>query len=96
MLSKTDVMAREAVEIPLHGTCHGRRFARTRNGYMGIVPAATGLGDTVSVVACGAVPHVLRHIESDRYSLVGECYVHGIMDGEVVWEDTQWQSIVLV
>jgi hypothetical protein len=41
-------------------------------------------GDIIAVLAGGNVPYVLRPgTEIGEYELIGECYVHGIMDGEI-------------
>ena len=60
-----------------------RTFFISQQGYMGMGPAATEEGDVI-VVALGCdVPLMLRK-ESDHYLLVGECFVWGMMDGEVM------------
>ncbi|KAI0808826.1 hypothetical protein GGR55DRAFT_696525 [Xylaria sp. FL0064] len=69
--------------------CTGRRFFTTQNGFFGIGPASIEEKDIVAVVMGVPVPIVLRAVEdlnSDlkKYIVVGECYVHGIMDGELV------------
>ncbi len=59
----------------------GRRFFTTLSGYMGIGPPHMRSGDLVCVFLGGNVPWVIRQ-DGLEYSLVGECYVHGIMNGE--------------
>lgn len=63
-----------------------RRFAVTRKGYFVLGPDALQAGDVVAVLRGGKVPFVLRKVSVDggdeRWVLVGECYVHGLMDGE--------------
>lgn len=74
----------------------GRRFFTTLGGYMGLGPPGMCPGDLICVFLGGPVPWVIRPFNSE-YILVGECYVHGIMDGEVM--NTQYlpvQDIVLV
>jgi hypothetical protein len=44
---------------------------------------STRAGDEVWVLAGGRVPYVLRPKGNNEYELVGEAYVHGIMDGEL-------------
>jgi hypothetical protein len=60
-----------------------RRFVITTMGYFGLVPKDAGRGDTICVLWGGQMPFVLRQ-ENGYYVLVGECYVHGKMDGEVM------------
>ena len=66
-----------------------RRLFATGNKYIGLAPAGTKVGDLVCVLLGGNTPFLLRPSEeySDRYRLVGECYVHGIMHGEVLRRD---------
>lgn len=63
--------------------CWGRSFFRTKGGYMGLGPQILQPGDFVCVLAGGEVPFILRP-DHDYYKLVGECYLHGIMNGEAV------------
>lgn len=62
----------------------GRRFCVTQDGYMGLVPARATKGDGICVFLGGAVPFVIRKTDNGHYSLVGECYVHGLMDGKAL------------
>jgi hypothetical protein len=78
-----------------------RRLFVTKKGYLGIGPRDVEQGDLVCVLRGAQVPFVLREQLSARRvrstfwkrekihcELVGECYVHGIMDGEV-WKSLQ-------
>ncbi|KAK8044409.1 HET-domain-containing protein [Apiospora rasikravindrae] len=69
-----------------------RRLGRGANGYMVLVPGHTEVGDQIVLVKEGKVPLVLRSCkrgddggvggqEAD-YTVVGEAYVEGTMDGE--------------
>jgi hypothetical protein len=61
----------------------GWRLFTTRKGHVGIAPDGVKF-DTVAIFSGGKVPFLLRErpsIESG-WSLIGECYVHGIMEGE--------------
>lgn len=52
---------------------------------MCLVPQVAQNGDHICVLLGGSTPFVLREIDGqDEYKLIGEAYVHGIMDGEVV------------
>lgn len=59
-----------------------RRLATTDRGYLGLVPASTKGGDYISVMPGCNVPLILRR-EGECFRVLGECYVHGIMSGEV-------------
>lgn len=41
-------------------------------------------GDVIAVMFGMNIPLVLRPVGGDYYQIVGEAYVHGIMDGEVM------------
>ncbi|MCJ1460505.1 hypothetical protein MMC28_010887 [Mycoblastus sanguinarius] len=60
-----------------------RRFFTTIGGYMGLGHPRMQPGDKVCVFMGGAVPWVIRQ-EGEEYVLIGECYVHGLMDGEAM------------
>jgi hypothetical protein len=62
-----------------------RRSFETRSGMLGLGPLATATDDIVVVLFGGTVPFVLRpDADKQRYRLVGECYVHDVMNGEAV------------
>lgn len=58
-----------------------RRLARTRDGYLCLVPAGARVGDSIVICKGGKTPLLLRP-ESKHWTLLGETYVHGMMDGE--------------
>ncbi len=57
-----------------------RRFVITSQGAFGLVPVNALMGDLIMVLYGLSVPVVLRKLASS-YWLVGECYIHGAMDG---------------
>lgn len=81
-LEPDDVARRTNMLYPLNNTCLFCRFCWTAKGYMGIAPHATQAADIVCVFFGGQVPHIMRDTGEGHYELVGECYIHGIMDGE--------------
>ena len=58
-----------------------RCMMRTKKGYLGLAPAVTQLGDRISLLKGLKAPVVLRP-KGEAWELVGECYIHGIMNGE--------------
>lgn len=81
-----DRFARTAAAV-----CHGRKFFITEEGFFGVGPAATQIGDAVHVLLGADVPFLLRQGNMcGRYNLdgswklMGECYVQGLMIGEAV------------
>ncbi|KAL7781095.1 heterokaryon incompatibility domain-containing protein [Trichoderma afarasin] len=66
-----------------NGASKNRIFARTTSGYYVLGPAVMEKGDVVCVLFGGKLPFCLRPI-GERYLLVGECYAHGLMEGEAL------------
>lgn len=64
-------------------TCYGRKLAITHGRSMGLVSAAAQVGDEIFVLAGGQVLHTLRP-KGDCYTYLGDCYLHGFMDGEAL------------
>jgi len=61
-----------------------RESFRTEKGYVGMGPEDAQNDDVVYVLPGADVPYLLRPRENGRFELVGQCYLHGIMDGEAV------------
>lgn len=74
-----------------------RKFFITKKKLIGLGPGALRQDDWVAIVPGSDVPFVLRAVgdkdsamgrtqfpKDARFQLVGECYVHGIMNGEAV------------
>lgn len=70
--------------------CIGRRFCVTEAGYMAMVPPGTAEGDMVALLCGVDIPQILRGNSTadggsgSGHRLVGEAYVHGLMDGEMM------------
>ncbi|KAK1823013.1 hypothetical protein LTR12_002539 [Friedmanniomyces endolithicus] len=64
-------------------TCIGRCIAFGKTQGLGLVPRTSCEGDIVCILHGSKVPVVLRRVDS-RYRLVGQCYWHGGMHGELV------------
>ena len=79
----------------------------TSQGFLGLGRQTVEKGDEVFIIKGSPVPLILRPIEGARlsqlglpereqgYLFVGECYLHGFMDGEAVKSDTKWQRVHL-
>ena len=68
---------------------HGRKLFRTKSGHFGLGPGCAQAGDKVGVLLGADVPFVLRTAQAPDdstkiYHVVGECYLHGFMDGEAL------------
>jgi Heterokaryon incompatibility protein (HET) len=76
-----------------------RRLFRTAEGHFGLGYQSMDEDDEVWILSEASVPFVLRkslNRNINRYSLIGECYVHGMMNGEYL-RDSQpaWQNLEL-
>jgi hypothetical protein len=69
-----------------------RRLFTTETGYLGLGPVSLQKGDQVWLCKGGRVPLVLRPVGSSCFKLIGETYVHGVMNGEV-WRKLKKQRM---
>lgn len=78
----------------------GRRMFRTKENLLGMGPKSTQEGDEVWVIMGAKVPFILRPVEGGkapkRYRLVGEAFVLGYMDGEVLQEKRKLEAFGLI
>ena len=81
-LSPSQSARKNEMNVALKSAAGCRRFCWTTGGRMGIFPAATRVGDLVCVLFGGQVLYVLRGADHNHFEFVGECYIHGLMDGE--------------
>ena len=75
----------------IENTTMNRVFCVTEKDYIGLVPYRARVNDLIVVLFGGHTPFVLREREvpgsaetGRRWQLIGECYVHGFMDGEAL------------
>ncbi|KAF2837865.1 HET-domain-containing protein [Patellaria atrata CBS 101060] len=85
-LSKDSVVREEQIRYRNAFMTH-RDFCLTDNGFLGWVPIGTRIEDYVCLARGGPVPLILRNISESKFQLVGDAYIHGIMDGEVMPDD---------
>ncbi|EHK21833.1 uncharacterized protein TRIVIDRAFT_222685 [Trichoderma virens Gv29-8] len=74
---------REEWSRSANGASKNRIFARTSSVYYVLGPVVIEKGDVVCVLFGGRLLFCLRSI-GNRYLLVGECYTHGLMEGEAL------------
>ncbi|KAJ4855732.1 heterokaryon incompatibility protein (HET) domain-containing protein [Trichoderma breve] len=73
-----------------------RRLARTKKGYLAVVPSQSRVGDQISLYEGGKFPFVVRtRTGQGPKQLVGPCYVHGIMYGEA-WDQSLCQAVEII
>lgn len=82
---ESDVQTLRAViyQEALNTMCLGRRLFTTSLGHAGLGPQSMDVGDTVAILYGSSHPVVLRQ-KGDFYTIVGMCYVQGIMEGQAV------------
>jgi hypothetical protein len=93
-LASTAMEIYQAEETPSHrftlasGRASGfRRVFRTSRGYIGLCPLPSEVGDEVWLLQGALVPFVLREVaEKGKYEMIGEAYLHGFMNGEMLTE----------
>lgn len=58
-----------------------RKFFVSHSGRVGLLPLLARADDLIFVFPESHIPFVLRPVD-DGYHLLGDCYIHGMMDGE--------------
>ncbi|KAL6363072.1 hypothetical protein LRP88_02474 [Fusarium phalaenopsidis] len=71
-------------------------FCRTEKGYAGLVPGGSQRGDEICTFGGGKAPFVLRKHLGAEYTLVGECYMHGLMYGAENVQGAQERQFCIV
>ena len=64
---------------------HSRSFFVSSKGYMGLGPLDAKVGDEICVLLGCNQPLVIRRV-GDHHLVVGQCYVYGMMFGEMIDE----------
>ncbi|KAL9071449.1 MAG: hypothetical protein Q9161_004166 [Pseudevernia consocians] len=75
------VISREAVSWATN-VMAWRRLITTEKGYLGLAIAATEPKDRVCILVGCKTPLILRP-HDNYFRVIGECYIHGIMRGEI-------------
>ena len=95
-LTAEEKQRRNWMLMDIKRTSFGRRLIQTREGLIGLGPGSAEIGDLVCVLFGGHVLYVLRKEQSDHYKFVGECYVHGMMDGEAINSSNTRREFIIV
>ncbi|WKT54197.1 Heterokaryon incompatibility [Fusarium oxysporum f. sp. vasinfectum] len=81
----------------------GRRWGVTNSGHMGFIPPRSMPDDLVCLIYGTQTPYILRRNVGQgsgdskwTYTLVGECYMHGMMDGEALQNQNKegWFTLI--
>lgn len=70
-----------------------RRLAKTDTGHLALCPKETSVNDKLVLLQGSGVPFILRPI-GDHWQIVGECYVHELMDGSA-WDESRCEMLLI-
>ena len=73
--------------------CLGRKLFSTFSGHIGLGDVTLEPGDLVCVFLGGTTPFIIRPVDQ-KYKFVGECYLHGIMQGEALEEGLKRRQLI--
>ena len=71
-----------------------RKFLTTTKGLIGLGPRSMQPDDLICIMSGGRVPYILRK-EGGHYRLVGESYVHGLMEGQAIQKGITFRSFLI-
>jgi hypothetical protein len=77
-----------AFERSITAAAGNRSLFTTERGYVGLAPEHAEVGDSVSILLGGRVPYLLRTDAAGETKLIGEAYIHGLMKGEAMMQDS--------
>jgi hypothetical protein len=63
-------------------SCNGRSYFSTRNKRLALGPPGIRKGDAICIFYGASTPFVLRFDDNGTAKLIGDAYVHGLMNGE--------------
>jgi hypothetical protein len=74
-----------------HPATFRRRLVLTEKNHLGLTAEHVERGDRVVILMGGQLPFILRKVDS-HYVLIGEAYIHGIMDGQAQDEESKTEE----
>ena len=77
-------MAWETLQGANSKWCYHRRFFRSEEGRFGWIADGGQPGDVIAMFYGGDYPFVLRPGQDGEYRILGDCYLHGMMEGEAL------------
>ncbi|KAK3325073.1 heterokaryon incompatibility protein-domain-containing protein [Apodospora peruviana] len=88
----------DSMEVAIAAPLINRRVVVTETGRYGLVPSTARMDDCVCICFGAKTPFVVRKVQGSNaeYTLVGECYIHGVMDGSQADSSASSEDIVLV
>jgi hypothetical protein len=89
--------------VTVVGALVDRRVFVTKEGYLGLGPENTQVGDQVFILGGSNVPFILRSVQNNMmgkskagHRIIGDCYIHGIMDGEICRSPRHGEATILI
>ncbi|KAM7220139.1 Heterokaryon incompatibility protein (HET) domain containing protein [Rhypophila decipiens] len=61
-----------------------RRLFVTAGGFVGLGPQAMREGDALCILSDSRLPMILRRSAGEEWNVLGPCYAHGVMRGDVI------------
>jgi hypothetical protein len=83
-LSKAVTNQMEEMKSSFDSAYVGRRMFRTEGNHLGIAAESLESGDQIWILSGAAVPMIIRKAGDGNWKFVGEAYIYGIMNGELV------------
>ena len=94
----------------LRSSTRHKTLFQTEKIFLGLAPQGVREGDKIVFFSGYNVPFVLRNVESssssslsnhpqhsDSFRILGPCYVHGLMNGELCkWDEFDWKELVII
>lgn len=77
--------------LPSFSRLNNRRLVRTDGGDIALCPKETEVNDKLVLLQGSDVPFILRPV-GDHWQIVGECYVHVLMDGSG-WDESRCEML---
>jgi hypothetical protein len=69
-------------------------LAKTNIDLLALVPASAELTDEIWIIPGMPTPFIFRRMENGNHEIVGEAYVHGIMNGEIA-DNLEYREMTL-
>jgi hypothetical protein len=75
--------------------CYNRRFFISESERYGWAVDGTCAGDRVAILYGYKYPFLLRDAGDGTYKIIGDCYIHGLMDGEALGDEFEERELVI-
>ncbi|CZR60013.1 uncharacterized protein PAC_09908 [Phialocephala subalpina] len=81
-------------ETVMQDVRRGRRIGITACRQVSVFPGGTRQGDLIVFLLGATMPFVLRRSGYNEFTLIGDCYLHGVMERELIRPDTEGEHWV--